>query len=161
MLQIVLGQDDHGALGTQTPVDQALGDIARAGPGLGVANPYPVTRAAGGQLLAPRHEDALGRHLHPVLQTVRHACGVLLQGLLGTQVVNAGWAVAQGDAGDAKLQRPVFWGCHVLSPAIYFYAFLTLSARPSKKARTRSLASGALWAMAAIMASVIKPWSAG
>ena len=36
-------------------------------------------------------------------------------------------------------------------------AFFTLAALPSRNAFTRSLASGALWAMAAIMASVKKP----
>jgi hypothetical protein len=171
VLQVVFGQDDHRPFGTQSPVDQPLRDGARAGPGFAVSHMAPVAGAAVGPLHAPRHEGALGRGIGPVLQAVGQARRMLFQGLLGLEIANAGRAVAHHHAGDAKCQGAEFRCGHGMGVSVAFVfargcraehqAFWTLAARPSRKARTRLLASGALWAMADISASVMKPWSAG
>ncbi|MNV31249.1 hypothetical protein D3C71_1225480 [compost metagenome] len=172
MLQIVFAEHDHGAVSTQVAVEQRLRNAARTVPCLAVADVPPVAQAAVGVLHTLRHPGAVGRRLRPVRQAVGQAHGVGLQVLRGAHIDHAVVALAGGDLGHAKAQRPVAGGgggCHhgcfqELTGAgggSHLQAFWTLAALPSRKARTRALASGALWAMAAIMASVIRPWSDG
>ena len=68
--------------------------------------------------------------------------------LLGTHVTGPASAIAHRHTGDAELQGAKLRGTH---------CFCTLAALPSRNALTRSLASGADWAMEDIRASVKKP----
>ncbi|MCY1356269.1 hypothetical protein D9M69_427140 [compost metagenome] len=147
----VLAQDHDRALGVQAAIEQGLSDAARFFQRLRIAHAQPVAGAAVGQALAACDEGAIGRHLRPVREPVGHALAVGLQRRLGREVARARRAVAQHRARHAEGQRAVADGGHPL---------LTFAPRPSRKSRTRALASGAAWTMPDISASVKKPWSA-
>ncbi len=165
MFQVILGQDDHGPFSAQASVNQALGNVARGGPGLGIAHMAPIARTSISKFHPACHEAALWRGGCPVLQAVGHARGEVFELLFGMEVMHAFGTISQGNAAHAEGQRTEFGAAHVMSVSVSGYeaqAFLTLvPALPSRKSRTRCLASGALCAIAAIMASVKKPWSAG
>ena len=151
VLEVVFAQDGHRALGVQTQVEQVLADAAGRLQGLRVADVVPVAGAPVGVAHTACHPGALGHGGGPVQQPVGDAPGVWLDGLFSAQVAHAGRPLAQLHPGHAKAQRPVTDGLRAA------HVFCTLAALPSRKARTRSLASGALWAMPAIMDSVKKP----
>ena len=172
VLNVVLGQDHHRAVNIQATVDQTLCDGACARPGLRVGHMLPVAGFAVGQLFPPGDKTAVWRAFCPVLQALGDAGRIGLQRLLGAQVLGASLAVTPDDTGDAKRHAAEFRGAHAgLARFLFFMGscrstcgrqpFCTLAARPSRKAFTRLLASGALCATAAISASVKKPWSAG
>ena len=110
VLDGVLAQHHHRALGIQAPVQQGLADAAGGVQRLGVAHMLPVARLqwlARAQLLAPRQKAVVGRGLGPVHQVVRHAPGKGAQGQIGLQVAHARRAFAQVDPGDAEVHGPV------------------------------------------------------
>jgi hypothetical protein len=158
MLDAVLAQDGHGALGAQAARQQRLPDAAGLVQRLRVAHANPVAGAAVGQPFAPGDEGAIGVNVGPVLQPVGHALAVGLERRLRLQVARARRAVAQGGARDAEGQRAVANGG--VSGLGGGHPLLTLAPRPSRKSRTRSLASGAACTMPEMSASVKKPWSA-
>lgn len=151
MLDTVLAQDRDRALRAQAAIEQRLADAARLVQRLGVAHALPVAGAAIGQPFAAGDEGALGRLLGPVREAVGHAVAVGRELGFGPQVLGARRTLAQHGARDAEGQRTVSDGGHSL---------LTLAPRPSRKSRTRALASGAFCTMPDISASVKKPWSA-
>ena len=113
MLQIVLAQDQHRALGRQTPIQQTLTNAARGVQRLGKAHVLPVAAAAIG-VFRPASEKGLVRALlGPVHQAVGEAIRVGGQLAVGTQVVHARRAVAECRAGDAEFQRAVLGNGHV------------------------------------------------
>jgi len=186
MFQAVLAQDGDRPFRVQATVDQPLGNAAGGGPGLGISDVAPIAQAAVGVFHAAGHEGLLWLDLCPVPQPVCQSLGESFQVLLSTQVVGSGHAIAQRHAGDTELEGAEFRGAHCLvsshlqeaalaaekSSGLGLAAgeascrrcqlvFWTLAALPSRKARTRALASGADWAIEDIRASVRKPWSAG
>ncbi len=156
VLQAVLAQDGDRAFGSEPAIQQGLADAASRVQRLAPGDAAPLAGAAVGVARAARHEDAPRLGLGPMQQAVGHAPRVGLQRLLGAQVAHSVGAFAQDGAGDAEAHGTVPGG-----GLAHAQPLLTLAARPSRKSRTRCLASGALWAMAAIRASVRKPWSAG
>jgi hypothetical protein len=147
----VLAEDRDRAVRAQAAIEQGLADAARLLQRLGVAHALPIAGAAVGQPLAAGDEGALGRRFGPVRQAVGHAVAIRAELCFGAQVLRARRAFAQHCAGNAERQRTVSDRGHPL---------LTLAPRPSRKSRTRSLASGAFCTMPDISASVKKPWSA-
>ena len=171
VFQAVLAEEDHWALGAQAPVQQGLADAACGLQCLAVAHMLPVTRATTRQRCTARHKAVVGGGFGPVHQEVGDTPGIGTQRQVGLQVTCTVGTLTQVDAGDTKVHGSVArclgrcGGClghfYSLATGDGDQLFCTLAARPSRKSRTRSLASGALWAMPAISASVKKPWSAG
>ena len=156
VVQAVLAQDHQRPLGRQASVQQGLANAPGRVQGLCKAQVAPVVTE---RRVALRIQRGVGLALGPVKQAIGHALGIRQQVLLAAQVAVAA-GVAQHAARDAEWKISVdgrgsgTWG-HGLD------CTLTLGPLPSKKARTRALASGADWASAASMDSVKKPWSAG
>lgn len=103
---------------TQMPVDQGLSNAACGRPCLGVSYLLPIARLTIHQPGTACHEDAVWRDLRPVFEAIRHALGVVLKRLLGTQVMHAWLAIAQGNTGYAELQGAVFCWCHGVSRSV-------------------------------------------
>ena len=176
MVEMVFAQDDDRSLSAQTSVDQGLTNASGVVQHLGKADVLPLPGAAIGQAFTLGHKAVLRRGFGPMHQLVRHARGKRRQLHLGAHIKHAFTGIAHLHAAHAKFQLTVarlrlacrhFFvstcACFLLSPASIngSQLALTLAARPSRNSCKRNLASGALWAMAAISASVIRPWSAG
>ena len=84
-------------------------------------------------------------------QAVGHAVGRWCEFAHAAHVLHTAGGVAHIHLGHAKAHGAV------AGAGAGIHAFCTLAARPSKKSRTRCLASGAAWVMAEIMDSVNKP----
>ena len=113
----------------------------------------------------PAQAELLRRLLRPVLEPVGHALRVFAQGLIASQVGGVTLGPDHG-TGHAEAKRAVARsttrsraGGGVRDGAAGVH-FRTLGPVPSRKARTRALASGADWAMPASMDSEKKPLSA-
>ena len=176
VIDAVVGQDHHRPLGRQPAREQRLADAASGIQRLRVADVAPVAELSVSQPLALGDEGFVGRGARPMDQAIRHARVEILQRHIGRQVLRAVIARAHFDAGDAEGQRAVagrgLGGAHACLGYSDFYsclrlidkrwgpkrlqAFLTfVPALPSRKSRTRCLASGAACAMALISASVM------
>ena len=93
-------------------MDQRLCDASGTHPSLCVGDVLPVTGFAILQFFALGHEGALRHGVRPMLQAVGDTGGVVLQCLVGAQVLRAVSAIPQGHAGYAKRQGTKFGSVH-------------------------------------------------
>ena len=121
-----------------------------------VVDVTPLAKGAIFVFLTAREQRFLGRLRCPLNQAIRQTRGVGGQGLGCGKVRDAVGLLTQVDLGHTKIKFAEFCCVHGWYGPL-FYCLLTLAARPSRKSRTRCLASGAACAIADIMDSVMKP----
>ena len=143
VLEAVLREDGDGALRRQLALDQRLRDAEDAVARFPVGERAPLAVAA-----APGEKGSVGRVLCPVQQLLGEPLRIRRQRHARAQDHGAVGAYFAIDVDVPHGDRAV----RSTHP-------FTLSARFSRKSRSRCFASGALCAMAAVSASIMRPWS--